>query len=198
MLKINPLPKYLLTLDPEPSKRVFDIVAASFGLITFTPVATMIALMIFWEDQGPILFTQERIGRHRQPFKIFKFRSMNGSTVTRVGKWLRETGLDEIPQFLNVLRGEISMVGPRPLTQADINRLGWDQPFYDARWNLAPGITGLAQLQGKGSAISSYRLDRVYQRRSSLFLDSKLLLISLAANFLGKKRIRRFLAAVYH
>ena len=196
MLKINPLPKHFPTLEPKSSKRVFDIVTASFGLVAFMPVAATIALMIFWEDQGPILFTQERIGRHRQPFRIFKFRSMNGTTVTQVGKWLRETGLDEIPQFLNVLRGEMSMVGPRPLTQADINRLEWNRPVYDVRWNLAPGITGLAQLRGKGSAASSYLLDRVYQRRSSRLLDSELILISLAANFLGKKRIRRFLAAV--
>ncbi len=182
-------------LNQEVKKRVFDIAAAGLGLAAFTPVATTIAVVIYLEDQGPILFTQERIGRNKQPFKIFKFRSMNEQEVTKVGKWLRETGLDEIPQFLNVLKGDMSMVGPRPLTEEDIERLGWNQKDYDARWDSVPGITGLAQLRGR-NANSSYRLDMAYQRHSSLLLDSELIFFSLLGNVLGKKRLRRFLSVV--
>ncbi|MFK5971311.1 MAG: sugar transferase [Candidatus Marithrix sp.] len=183
-------------LDRDTSKRIFDIAVASFGLAVFAPVVTTIAVVIYLEDQGPILFTQERIGHNRQPFKIFKFRSMNEQEVTKVGKWLRETGLDEIPQFLNVLRGDMSMVGPRPLTEEDIERLGWNQADYDSRWDLIPGITGLAQLRSKGNANSSYRLDMAYQRHSSLLLDSELIFFSLLGNVLGKKRMKRFLSVV--
>ncbi len=182
-------------LNREVNKRIFDIATASFGLVAFAPLVTTIAVVIYLEDQGPILFTQERIGHNRQPFKIFKFRSMNEQEVTKVGKWLRETGLDEIPQFLNVLCGDMSMVGPRPLTEEDIERLGWNQEDYDARWDSVPGITGLAQLRGK-NANSSYRLDMTYQKHSSLLLDSELIFFSLLGNVFGKKRVRRFLSVV--
>ena len=184
--------QHFASLERLTSKRIFDVTAAGLGIFLFAPVATTIAGLIFLEDQGDIFFTQERAGHSRHPFKVLKFRSMQDGQVTRVGRWLRGTGLDELPQFINVLRGEMSIVGPRPLTQADIVRLGWDKSEYDARWVLPPGMTGLAQLGGQGYAASSYQLDLLYLHHSSFTLDCKLVLLSCAANLLGKKRIKQF------
>ena len=114
----------------------------------------------------PVLFRQTRLGRGRRPFTILKFRSMANGKVTPVGRVLRATGLDELPQsyelpqFINILRGEMSAVGPRPLTQADVERLGWTGPEYDFRWLARPGLTGLAQIAGSDSPQASLELDR--------------------------------------
>ena len=120
-------------------KRLFDIVGAIGGLAAFAPVMAVIAVAILIEDGRPILFRQERLGRARRAFTIVKFRSMRGERVTRVGRILRSTGLDELPQFLNILRGDMSAVGPRPLTEADVRRLGWGAPRYDFRWRVLSG-----------------------------------------------------------
>ena len=130
------------------AQRVFDVLGASAGAVVFTPVMAAIAAAILLDDGGPVLFRQKRIGCRRQPFDVLKFRSMRDGEVTRVGRVLRATGLDELPQFVNIVRGDMSAVGPRPLTAADITRLGWDDPSCDFRWSCRPGLTGLAQLMG--------------------------------------------------
>jgi len=175
------------------SKRLFDVVGAAGGLVAFSPVMAAIAGAILLEDGRPILFRQERVGRARRPFHVLKFRSMNGDRVTRVGKLLRATGLDELPQFLNILRGEMSAVGPRPLTASDIGRLGWDAPRYDFRWRVLPGLTGLAQVIAASPSRLSIGLDRCYVARRSLSLDVCLVAVSFAINALGKTRVRRLL-----
>src|SRR5687767_15494704 len=86
------------------------------------------------DDGGPVRFRPPRLGRRRRPFSILKIRTMRDGRVTRVGTALRATGLDEIPQFLNILSGEMSAVGPRPLTEADVRRLGWTGVEFDFRW----------------------------------------------------------------
>ena len=134
------------------AKRLFDVVGAIGGLAAFGPVMAVIAVAILIEDGRPILFRQERLGRGRRAFTIVKFRSMRGERVTRVGRIVRATGLDELPQFLNILRGEMSAVGPRPLTDADVRRLGWRAPRFDFRWRVRPGLTGLAQVMGAEAA----------------------------------------------
>src|SRR6185503_7239234 len=101
-------------------KRLLDVAGALAGLAVFAPVMAAIALAILLDDGRPILFRQVRVGRRRQPFEILKFRSMRDGRVTRAGRVLRATGLDEIVQFVNILRGEMSAVGPRPLTQEDV------------------------------------------------------------------------------
>src|SRR6187455_2049147 len=106
-------------------KRGFDVIGATGGLLFFAPVCLLIAIAIVLEDGRPVLFRQERLGERRRRFTILKFRSMRNGRVTRVGRFLRGTGLDELPQFVNVLRGEMSAVGPRPLIEADVLRLGW-------------------------------------------------------------------------
>ena len=175
------------------SKRLFDIVGAIGGLIAFSPVMAVIAAAILVEDGRPILFRQERIGRTRRAFTIVKFRSMRGERVTRVGRILRATGLDELPQFLNIVRGDMSAVGPRPLAESDVRRLGWGAPRYDFRWRVLPGLTGPAQVMGLPAARASASLDRWYVARQSLWLDVRLVALSFAINALGKTRIRRLL-----
>ncbi len=178
--------------DPR-SKRLFDIVGAIGGLAAFAPVMAVIAVAILSEDGRPILFHQERLGRARRAFTIVKFRSMRGQRVTRVGRILRATGLDELPQFLNILRGDMSAVGPRPLTVADVRRLGWSAPRFDFRWRVRPGLTGLAQVMGAEAGGLSASLDRCYVARRSLWLDVRLVALSFAINALGKRRIRQIL-----
>src|SRR5262245_18699313 len=175
-------------------KRTFDVVGAAGGLLAFGPLMTMIAAAIWLDDRGPTLFRQERLGVGRRPFTILKFRSMRDGRITRVGRLLRATGLDELPQFLNILRGEMSAVGPRPLTAQDVARLGWTAPRHDFRWRVAPGLTGLAQLAAPPSAPGALALDRYYVRRATLRLDVRLVALSFAVNALGKERVRGWLA----
>jgi lipopolysaccharide/colanic/teichoic acid biosynthesis glycosyltransferase len=174
--------------------RLFDITGAVAGLLVFSPIMAAIAAAIVLEDGRPILFRQERLGRDRRLFTILKFRSMREGRTTRVGRMLRSTGLDELPQFINILRGDMSAVGPRPLTVADVTRLGWTSPRCDFRWQVPPGLTGLAQVNEARSRRLSLGLDRRYVTRRSLTLDVRLVAISFAINALGKKRVRQFLA----
>src|SRR6266404_6151962 len=115
-------------------KRPFDVVGAIGGLIFFAPVMAAIAAAILRADGRPLLFRQTRLGRGRRPFTILKFRTMRKEQATVLGQWLRATGLDELPQLVNVLWGELSAVGPRPLMEADVRRRGWTDPAYDFRW----------------------------------------------------------------
>jgi lipopolysaccharide/colanic/teichoic acid biosynthesis glycosyltransferase len=114
--------------------------------------------------------------------------------VTRVGRLLRATGLDELPQFINVLRGEMSAVGPRPLVEADVVRLGWSETRHDVRWSVPPGLTGLAQVFGTRAARTSLFMDLRYVARRSLWLDVRLIALSFAVNAVGKQRVRALLA----
>ena len=176
-----------------PPKRLFDLVGAVGGLLAFSPVMAVIAAAIVLEDGWPVLFRQERLGRRRRPFTILKFRSMRDGRITRVGRMLRATGLDELPQFVNILRGDMGAVGPRPLTESDVTRLGWMAPWYDFRWQVLPGLTGLAQVTEARSGRVSLALDRRYVARQSLSFDVRLIAVSFAINALGKRRVRRLL-----
>jgi lipopolysaccharide/colanic/teichoic acid biosynthesis glycosyltransferase len=174
-------------------KRLFDLIGAVGGLLAFSPAMAVIAGAIVLEDGWPVLFRQERLGRRRRPFTILKFRSMRDGRITRVGRIMRATGLDELPQFINILRGDMSAVGPRPLTESDVARLGWMAPRYDFRWRVRPGLTGLAQVTAARSGRLSLGLDRRYVARQSLSLDLRLVAVSFAINALGKRRVRRIL-----
>jgi lipopolysaccharide/colanic/teichoic acid biosynthesis glycosyltransferase len=174
-------------------KRLFDIAGAIAGLIVFAPVLAVVAAAILLDDGPPVLFAQSRLGRRRRPFTILKFRSMRAGQITRAGRLLRATGLDELPQFINILRGDMSAVGPRPLTDEDAMRLGWLTPRHDFRWRVPPGLTGLAQIAGPPSAAGSLGLDRYYVSRGTLMLDMRLVALSFAVNALGKPRARRLL-----
>jgi lipopolysaccharide/colanic/teichoic acid biosynthesis glycosyltransferase len=173
-----------------PLKRLLDIAGAAGGLLFFLPAMTAVSIAILLEDGFPLLFRQERLGAGRRPFTILKFRSMRDGRVTRVGRVLRSTGLDELPQFVNVLRGEMSAVGPRPLTAADTMRLGWTASRYDDRFTVRPGLTGLAQVVGSHASRSSLFLDRRHIARQGVWLDAQLIALSFAINALGKQRVR--------
>jgi lipopolysaccharide/colanic/teichoic acid biosynthesis glycosyltransferase len=175
------------------AQRLFDIAGAAGGILFFSPVMAAVAVAIRLDDGGPIVFRQERLGERRVPFTILKFRSMRDGETTRVGRLLRGTGLDELPQLVNVLRGDMSAVGPRPLEAADVARRGWNTPRHDFRWQVRPGLTGLGQLRGTGSPRRTLVLDRAYIARRSLLLDLRLIALSFAVNVLGKRRVRELL-----
>jgi lipopolysaccharide/colanic/teichoic acid biosynthesis glycosyltransferase len=175
------------------ARRAFDIVGAAAGLVFFAPVCLLVAMAILLEDGRPVFFCQDRLGERRRRFTILKFRSMRDGHVTSVGRLLRDTGLDELPQLINVLRGDMSAVGPRPLIEADVVRFGWAGARYDFRWKVRPGLTGLAQVVGPRSRRASLFLDRSYIARQCLWLDIRLIALSFAVNALGKQRVRELI-----
>ncbi len=172
-------------------KRAFDVVGACAGLLVFAPVIAASAAAVLLDDGRPILFFQERLGYRRRPFSIIKIRTMRDGRVTRVGAVLRATGLDEVTQFINILSGEMSAVGPRPLTNEDVQRLGWTGDAYDFRWTTKPGLTGLAQLVAAPSTVEALELDRTYAARWNPLLDCQLIALSFAVNVFGKARVQR-------
>jgi lipopolysaccharide/colanic/teichoic acid biosynthesis glycosyltransferase len=180
-------------MRPYFGKRTVDLMAAGTACVVFAPLAAGIALATWCEDGGPPLFLQTRVGHQRRPFTVFKFRTMRDQQVTCVGRWLRQTGLDELPQFINVWRGEMSVIGPRPLTAEDIQRLGWAHQDHDWRFAGRPGITGLSQLLAGRSARYSRRLERLYLRRQSLSIDLRLIALTFAVSLVGKRLVRRWL-----
>jgi lipopolysaccharide/colanic/teichoic acid biosynthesis glycosyltransferase len=173
-------------------KRVFDVVGAAGGLLLFAPVMAVTAAAILLDDGRPLLFRQVRVGLGRRPFAVLKFRTMRNGRVTRVGAVLRATGLDELPQFVNILRGDLSAVGPRPITAEDAERFGYTGPSAAARWSVRPGLTGLAQLAAT-TRREALVLDRCYVRRPRLLLDCRIVAMSFVVNVLGKSRARRLL-----
>jgi lipopolysaccharide/colanic/teichoic acid biosynthesis glycosyltransferase len=178
-------------------KRIFDVALFFIACAIFSPAAVVIACAIWLEDRGPVLFVQERLGRDRRPFRIYKFRTMRNGVVTRVGWWTRRTGLDELPQFWNILRGDMSFVGPRPLTAADVHRLGWQGPRFDFRWRLRPGITGFSQIHAGVGARHSLAWDRLYLRRCRMRTDINLLALTFLMNFAGKQTIQRHVLGLF-
>lgn len=176
------------------SQRLFDVAFAATGMALFSGPWLALAAAIKLEDGGPVLFRQERVGLNRRSFTIHKLRTMRDGKVTRVGRWLRATGLDETTQFVDVLRGEMRMVGPRPLTAEDVRRFGYER--LDERFSVHPGITGMAQVMGGRTIVESRRWDEVYAARSSLGLDTALIAASFGMNLVGKARMRRWMAGL--
>jgi exopolysaccharide biosynthesis polyprenyl glycosylphosphotransferase len=171
-------------------KRLFDITVSSLALLVFAPIMLLVAAAISLEDGEPVLFRQERVGRDGKTFNILKFRSMrmdaekNGAQlatagdarVTRVGKFIRRTSLDELPQLINVLRGEMSIVGPRPERPVFVQRFEREHPRYAERHLVPPGITGWSQVYGKrvldfDDVPDKLRGDLFYVENWSLFMD---------------------------
>ena len=172
-------------------KRAFDIAGACAGLLVFAPVMAIAIVAVVIDDGLPAFFRQQRLGYRRRPFSILKIRTMRDGRTTRVGRALRATGLDEIPQFINILSGEMSAVGPRPLTESDVLRLGWTGLEFDFRWEKKPGLTGLAQIVGTPAPQDALELDRSYTARWNPLLDCQLIALSFAVNVFGKSRVQR-------
>lgn len=167
---------------------------AIFGIMLFLPVSILISALIYLEDSSKkIFYLQNRIGLNKKTITVIKFRTMYIDRITKTGKWLRPTGLDELPQFINVIKGDMSMVGPRPLTKKDVYRLGWNSNFYSRRWSVLPGITGLAQLFGGINADHSWHLDKGYIDQQSFLLDMRIIVLSFAVTLFGKRRVKKFI-----
>ena len=167
-------------------KRVFDVVVSATALVVLAPVMGLIALAV-WRTMGrPVLFRQARPGLHGKPFVMYKFRTMRDlrdaegnllpdeARLTPFGRWLRTTSLDELPELVNVLRGEMSLVGPRPLLMEYLERY---TPEQARRHEVKPGITGWAQIHGRNNLSweERLRLDVWYVDHWSLWLDLKIL-----------------------
>jgi lipopolysaccharide/colanic/teichoic acid biosynthesis glycosyltransferase len=177
-------------------KRIFDICASAVLLTFAMPVAVMAALAIRLEDGGPIFYRQQRVGLHGRPFMLLKFRSMgvnaesdgvarwaavDDQRVTRVGAIIRKTRVDEIPQVINVLKGEMSFVGPRPERPTIVDDLGQSIPYYQYRHVMKPGITGWAQISypygaSVDDAYQKLKFDLYYIKNYSLVLDFLILI----------------------
>jgi len=183
-----------LTPDLYAAKGLLDTCAASIACLLCLPLMAAAAAVKWLEDGRSPFFLQVRVGRGRRPFTVLKLRTMQNEKVTRFGTLLRSTGLDEIPQVINVLKGDMSIVGPRPLTVYDINRLGWNTAAMDWRFAASPGITGISQLLAGRSARLSRRLDRLYLQKPGLWLDLKLIATTAAVSLVGKRRVRRWLS----
>ena len=208
---------------PAP-KRFLDIATSVFGLTIGFPILCLIGIAIALESRGSVLYSQERVGVNGGLFRMLKFRSMvahaeresgpvwsskTDPRVTRVGAILRRTHLDELPQLINVLRGQMSIVGPRPERPAMVERLSKIVPGYHERWAVLPGITGLAQVrhgydQSTKTVKQKLRYDRCYiRRRGSFALDLRIMAATVALMAGGglrkspQERVlsRRFLSA---
>ncbi len=190
-------------------KRPFDFILALVGLTISAPLWLLVAAAIRLEDGGPVFFTQERCGKGGRPFRTLKFRTMTvpkdgearldvdlecDPRVTKVGRLLRATALDELPELVNILRGEMCFVGPRPLPyriedeeKSRYKTLG-EVPGYDMRSQVLPGLTGLAQIYAPKEADrrKKFRYDALYVRSVSFGLDLRLLLLSFWISVMGR------------
>ena len=178
-------------------KRLFDIVFATIAIIILSPLFLVLAVIIKCSDKGPVFFSQNRVGANNREFRIYKFRSMfmqpkaesdtiwttpDDSRVTKIGKFMRKTNLDELPQFWNVLKGDMSLVGPRPEREYFIEQFKKEIPDYKVRHLVKSGITGWAQLNGfRGDTSISERVkyDLQYIQYWSIWFDFKILFLTL-------------------
>jgi len=174
-------------------KRFFDLLLTVVAFAVFIIPIGVIVIIILVFEKHPIIFYQERIGLNKKPFKIMKFQTLVNNIPTSTGKFLRKTGLDELPQFVNVLKDDMSIVGPRALTRFDIDRLKWDSEYHKIRWNCKPGITGYAQIYGGQHKKTSWFWDVKYMKRHHLIKDFGVIGISFLMNILGKSRVRRII-----
>ena len=200
--------------SPDACARALDLAVAVPALVFLAPLLVLVSLAVALERKGPVIFAHPRLGRGGRTFHVLKFRSMrtdgeavlarhlretpaaaaewaadhklrDDPRVTPLGRFLRKSSLDELPQLFNVVRGEMSIVGPRPIVQAEVERYG---RFYEAYCSVRPGITGVWQVSGRNDV--SYRrrvaMDAVYAKRKSVPLDLEIMLATIPAVLLRK------------
>lgn len=187
-------------------KRSFDLAASIVLAIIALPIMLVTALIIYVEDRGPIFYKQERVGKDGKTYMVLKFRSMrnnaetagqpqwamqNDPRTTRIGAIIRKLRIDELPQVINVLKGEMSFVGPRPERPYFVKQLCEQIPFYDVRHTVKPGITGMAQVRypygaSVADAVQKLQYDLYYVKNNSLFLDILILIDTIQVVLLGK------------
>ena len=194
------IPTLGLTAEQAFVKRFFDILISLLGLILVSPLLILVGILIKLTSEGPVIYKQERRTQNNKPFMLLKFRTMkvnaeentgpvlstaNDPRVTAIGKFLRKTRIDELPQLINVLKGEMSLVGPRPERPFFINQFINDIPEYSYRFAVKSGITGYAQIFGNYSTSpeDKLRYDLMYIRNYSLLLDIKLILQTIKVLF---------------
>ena len=185
-------------------KRVVDILGSLFGIIITSPVMLISAVLVKASSPGPVIFKQERVGLHNRPFYMYKFRSMEQQSaqdekkawtvrddprVTKVGKFLRRTSLDELPQLFNILRGDMSLVGPRPERPQFVEKFREEIPRYMVKHQVRPGLTGWAQvngLRGDTSIRKRIEYDIYYIENWTLGLDIKIIFMTFFTGFINK------------
>ena len=182
-------------------KRLFDFVLACLAVLVIWPVLLILAVAIKVQSSGPALFKQKRVGKNGKPFVLYKFRTMRtgidpfgpspksgaDDRITKVGRFLREYSLDELPQLFNVIKGDMSLVGPRPLYVEQ--KAEWDQR-QKRRLEVMPGLTGLAQVSGRGGLTRERKLelDVQYVERAGILTDIKII-FATAGSVFGRKDI---------
>ena len=186
-------------------KRAFDVVVSGLGLILLSPLFALVALQIKIGSKGPVFYTQKRIGLYGIPFRIYKFRTMidhaeNGTPqltldhdprITKIGKWLRKYRLDELPQLWNILRGDMSIVGPRPERPYFIEKIMTEAPYYCLIYKVRPGLTSWGPIRvgytdTMEKMIERLNCDVVYVENMSLLLDLKILFFTIGVIIHGK------------
>ena len=187
-------------------KRAFDIVASALGLILLSPLFALIALQVKLSSRGPVFYSQERIGLYGLPFHIYKFRTMvtdaeadgvpqithdNDPRITKIGHWLRKYRLDELPQLWNILRGDMSIVGPRPERPFFIEQIMKEAPYYCLLYKVRPGLTSWGPIrvgytETMEKMIERLNCDIVYVENMSLLLDLKILFFTTGVIIKGK------------
>ena len=188
-----------LTADQRLFKRIFDVVASALAIVIASPIMAIIALCIKLYDHGPVIFTQDRLTRGGEVFRVYKFRSMrvqkpggqyvmtrqNDDRITPVGKIIRRLHLDELPQLFNIFKGEMSFVGPRPETPGIAKEYCEVLPEFSYRLKVKAGLTGYAQVYGKYNTTpyDKLKMDLTYIENYSFLLDIKLMLLTLKAMF---------------
>jgi len=187
------------------SKRLLDVAVSAMGLVMLIPLFVLIAALIRLDSPGPILYRQVRVGLRGRPYMIWKFRSMqqdaeksgpqwaqsNDPRISRVGWWLRKTRIDEFPQLLNVLTGDMSLVGPRPERPVFVQQLQAIIPYYNIRHTVRPGVTGWAQVKFRYGASqedshTKLQYDLYYVKNLSFLLDLKILIRTIRVVMLGE------------
>ena len=186
-------------------KRAFDIVVSAAMLVLLSPLYLILTLLVWYSSKGPVFYRQERIGLHGLPFEIIKFRTMcvhaetetpqlsadNDPRITKVGKWMRKYRLDELPQFWNILRGDMSIVGPRPERRYFINQIEEKAPYYCMIYKIRPGLTSWGPIKvgytdTLDKMIRRLNYDIVYIENMSLTLDIKIMFHTIGVIFNGK------------
>ena len=188
-------------------KRTFDILLSAVCLVVFSPLFLYCFIIIKRDDRGPAIYSQERIGLYGKPFRILKFRSMktdaekdgsallagdNDSRLTRSGKFLRQHHLDELPQLWNVLKGDMSFIGPRPERKFYIDQIMQRNPKYELLYQIRPGVTSYATLYNgytdtMAKMLRRLELDLYYLDHNSLLFDMKILWMTFTSIVFGKK-----------
>lgn len=186
-------------------KRAFDIILSAAMLVLLSPLYFILTLLVWYSSKGPVFYRQERIGLHGLPFEIIKFRTMcvhaetetpqlsadNDPRITKVGKWMRKYRLDELPQFWNILRGDMSIVGPRPERRYFINQIEEKAPYYCMIYKIRPGLTSWGPIKvgytdTLDKMIRRLNYDIVYVENMSLTLDIKIMFHTIGVIFNGK------------